>query len=462
MTVQDFIKYYKNGHGRAVYALQSVADKEPYRKAFFECLGEQECFFHAEDYIPNIAKSLLTKEIEKEFTDILIGLFKEQFPADFFYTLDKFLPREKTISLLEEEYKKAFDLCFTPSENEEEQSAKSFKYHCLVFIVNKFLGDDDERLKALITDSAKLAEAKLPHQLWFLRHHQRIDEDRVNRLFDEALKDHPLYDELRSVLKKALEFVPVRREYKTPEDYVKGTEDDYKGALESFCKADAETVKQVARMGIGEDAELGVSALSLFDDYSYEYCQEKCNHQPFPFDSKCLIEIVERYKTLFSPELDSPIEGQWACMALSALTAMKDEAAKEYCISMITDESVHEIMSYEAFGTFRRNYKSTDGELLKKLYYSGYENEVLLLLLSIASQGIREIPYELCFDAYENGEDYNRSHAVFTLSTLGLLTDEMTEECKYDVSPNVRNLVNGLPSEDPHVIRTGYRDISGG
>ena len=210
-------------------------------------------------------------------------------------------------------------------------------------------------------------------------------------------------------------------------------------------------------MGIGEDAELGVSALSLFDDYSYEYCQEKCNHQPFPFDSKCLIEIVERYKTLFSPELDSPIEGQWACMALSALTAMKDEAAKEYCISMITDESVHEIMSYEAFGTFRRNYKSTDGELLKKLYYSGYENEVLLLLLSIASQGIREIPYELCFDAYENGEDYNRSHAVFTLSTLGLLTDEMTEECKYDVSPNVRNLVNGLPSEDPHVIRAVKR-----
>ena len=29
MTTQDFIKYYKNGHGKAVYALQSIADKEP-------------------------------------------------------------------------------------------------------------------------------------------------------------------------------------------------------------------------------------------------------------------------------------------------------------------------------------------------------------------------------------------------------------------------------------------------
>lgn len=455
MTVQDFIKYYKNGHGRAVYALQGVADKEPYRKAFFECLGEQENFCDTEDYITNIAKNLLTKETEKEFTDILIDLFKVRFRADIFYILDNFLPREKTIPLLEEEYKKAFDLCFTPSENAEEQRAKNLKCHSFTFVVNKILGDDDECLKALITDSAKLAEAKLPHYLRFLRFRHLDDEDRFIKLFDEVLKGHPLYDELRSfVLGETFKFVPVHREYKTPEDYVKGTK-DYKKALESFCKADAETVKQVARMGIGENAELGISALSLFIDYSYEYDPEACNHQPFPLDSKYLIEIIEKYKKLYFPEPDIPIEGQWAYMALCALTAMKDEAAKEYCVSIITDESVWAIMSYEAFDTFRRNYKPTDGALLKKLYYSGYENEVLMLLLCIARQGVRDIPYEVCFDAYENGEDYNRSHAVFALSTLGLLTDEMTEECKYDVSQNVRDLGYGLPSEDSYIIRNG-------
>lgn len=27
MTIQDFVNYYKNGHGKAVYALQSIAEK---------------------------------------------------------------------------------------------------------------------------------------------------------------------------------------------------------------------------------------------------------------------------------------------------------------------------------------------------------------------------------------------------------------------------------------------------
>lgn len=33
MTTQDFIKRYKSGQGKAVCALRSIADKEPYRKA---------------------------------------------------------------------------------------------------------------------------------------------------------------------------------------------------------------------------------------------------------------------------------------------------------------------------------------------------------------------------------------------------------------------------------------------
>ncbi len=462
MTVQDFIKYYKNGHGRAICALQSITDKEPYRKAFFECLKEQENFFDKDDYIINLAKILLTKETEKEFIDNLFNACKTDryFPIDIMEILLGFLPREEVVSFVENEYKKAFDMCFTPSENIEAQRAKNMRCYSLADAVNKLSGDDDERLKALIKDSGNLFEARLPNSLFFLRYYHRGNEERFIRLFDEALKDYPLYDELYSdTFKKGYDFVPVSREYKTPEDFIKGVKDDYNNALESFCKADAETVKKVAEIGIGENAQQAVSALSLFIDYSYEYGREECNHQPFPFESKCLIDIIEKYKTLYSPEPDTSIEGCWAHAALYALTAMKDDAAREYCVSIITDESVHEMMSYEAFGTFRTNYKAKDAELLKKLYYSGYENEVLMLLLCIARQGIKDIPYEVCFDAYENGTEYNRSHAVFTLSTLGLLTDKMIEECKYDVSKNVRDLVNGLPSEDPHVIRNGYRTI---
>ena len=44
MNTQEFINYYENGHGRTVFALQSITDKEPYRKAFLQCLKKQDFF----------------------------------------------------------------------------------------------------------------------------------------------------------------------------------------------------------------------------------------------------------------------------------------------------------------------------------------------------------------------------------------------------------------------------------
>ncbi len=76
-------------------------------------------------------------------------------------------------------------------------------------------------------------------------------------------------------------------EYVTAEDFIKGVEYDYNNALQRFCKADAEIVKRVAEIGIGENAEQGISALSLFFNHSYEYYCEEWNHRDFPFDSKC-------------------------------------------------------------------------------------------------------------------------------------------------------------------------------
>ncbi len=463
MTIQDFIKYYKNGHGRAICALQNITDKEPYRKAFFECIKEQDFFHEKEEYIITLAKMLLTEETTREFVDILFEKAKSS-PQFFNYSVVKilleYLSRDEVIDFIEAEYDKSFKDYINYASETAPRYLNS-KYISTFTAIEKFLGDNDDRLKALIKDGAALYEVNKylrPNPILRLKHIHHNDKERFSRLFDEALSDNPLYEEMRAIIDKDFS-EPKRREYKTPEDFIKGAKDDYNNALESFCKADAETVKRVAEIGIGENTEQAVSALSLFIDYSYEYGREECNHQPFPFDSKCLIDVNEKYKTLYSPEPDTSIEGCWAYMALRALTAMKDDAARQYCVSIITDESVHEMMSYEAFGTFRTNYKPTDAELLKKLYYSGYENEVLMLLLCIARQGIKDIPYEVCFDAYENGTEYNRSHAVFTLSTLGILTDEMIEECKYDTSKNVRDLVNGLPSEDPHIIRNGYRTI---
>ena len=110
MTVQDFIKYYKTGHGRAVCALQSITDKEPYRKAFFKCLKDVNGDYRGSKYISNIAKQLITKEYEQEFIDIIFDKCNtnSSFPADILLVLIDYVPWDDLVSFVEKEDEKSF------------------------------------------------------------------------------------------------------------------------------------------------------------------------------------------------------------------------------------------------------------------------------------------------------------------------------------------------------------------
>ncbi len=444
MNTQEFIKYYENGHGRAVCALKSIIDKEPYRKAFIQYLKKQENFWNKDKYIINLAKILINDETKKEFIDILFNALRSgiYYQIEIFYILFEFLPREEVISFLEEEYEKAYKNCVDSIAKSDEQQSY-VKYFSLVIKVNEVSGDNDDRLKTLMKDFAKIYEINKqlrPNPLTILYRKHQNNEERFAKLFAEALKDYPFYEELRSIVFASFP-EPPKKEYKTVEDYLNGAQEDYHNAHDSFCNADPEIVRKVTEIAVDENAEHHLAALVLFrNDSKHIDGIEEYRYQPFPFDSKYLIDIIEKYIHLYSPEPDTPMEGCWAYAALSVLTYMKDKAAKEYCISIIKDESLHEMVRCEAIEIFNENYEPSDAEILKE-FYKIYRYPVLVLLSRFANKGIKDAPYELCFDAYENAPSWERDDAVAIMAKIGLLTDEMIEECLFDECQKIREIV---------------------
>ncbi len=448
MTIQDFIKYYKTGHGRAICALQNITDKEPYRKAFFECVKNKDDFSPTDEYIITLAKTLFTKETTREFVDIIYKKASLQQFLD--YSLVKvmleFSPREEVITFIESEYDKSFKEQFNYALETVPRYLNS-KYISTLTAIEKLLGDNDDRLKALIKDGAALYEVNKhlrPNPILRLKHIHHNDKERFSRLFDEVLSDNPLYEEMRAIID--IDFTePKRIEYKTVEDYIKGANDDYHNAVESFSEEDAEVVKKVAEIAIDQNSEHRVAALTLFlDESKYHEGVEEYKHRSFPLDSKYLIDIIEKYKHLYSPGPGTPLDGRWAFIALSILKNIKGSTAKEYCISIMKDESLCERMRCDAIETFDVNYEPSDAELLKEHYkYCNYS--VLFLLERFANHGVKDAPYELCFDAYENAKNsWDRNLAVTVMAKLDMLTPEMINECRYDECINIRDLVSDL------------------
>ncbi len=448
MTIQDFIKYYKTGHGRAICALQNITDKEPYRKAFFECIKEQDFFYENDEYIITLSKMLLTKETTREFVDIIFEKAKSSLQFSYYYAakiLLEYLSRAEVIDFIESEYKKSFNDYINYASETVPRDVHS-KYMSTLAAIKKFSGDNDDCLKALIKDGAALYEVNKnlrPNPILHLKIIHHNDEERFSRLFDETLSDNPLYEEMRAIIDKDYS-EPKKREYKTVEDYINGAIDDYHNALECFSEEDAEIVKKVAEIAIDQNAEHRVAALTLFLDESKYHEGIEYKHRSFPLDSQYLIDIIEKYKHLYSPEPETPRDGCWAFVALSVLKDIKGKSAKEYCISIMKDESLCERMRCDAIETFDVNYEPSDAEIIKEHYkYCNYS--VLFLLERFANHGVKDAPYEICFDAYENAKNsWDRNLAVTVMSKLDMLTPEMLNECLYDECMNIRDLASEL------------------
>ena len=449
MTVQDFIKYYKNGHGKAICALQNITDKEPYRKAFFECLKAPRGCFKTGEYILNIAKILINKETEKEFIELLLGICKNEypetihFPTGLLLVLLEYLPKDEVVNFVENEYSTALK-GYMELPCDSEDNSTSLRYHSLVVAVNNLLGDNDDRVKSIMQDCGKIFEIRkwFDHNpLLHLRFNHHKDQDHFEKLFKDALKDSPVFDELckLTIFDRVNPSDPAPRLFKTAQDYIEYYACDMEEAVMNFCNADAEIVRQVAEIAVSENEEQSGIAFSYFEQSVESGCPM------FPLESKRLIDIIEKYKNLYSPENpSSTVEANWSTHAMGVLAQIKGKEEKEYCISIAKDESLHWILRTRAIGTFIVNHDSSDGDLIRELYHSVTKMSVLWVLWVLAKQGIKDAPYELCIDAYENTNSLVRTSAAETLSMAGLLTDEMIDECLYDECTNIRDIASDL------------------
>ncbi len=440
MTVQDFIKYYKNGHGRAVCALQNITDKEPYRKAFFECLKDKNGAYRGSKYILNIAKRLVTKH-EQEFIDILFDKCNtnSSFPADIFLVLEKYVPRGDLVAFVETEYEKAFkNYLQLPADQDDRDIA--LKYNSFVAAVELFLGDNDSRLTGIIKDCEKLFEVRkwLEHNpLLYLRFNHFKDQEQFNTFITETLKDSPVFDEIcKCTIPESLQENETNaKEFKTAQDYIDNLSYGIEEAIINFCNADAEIVRQVAEIAFSENKEQSVAAFTYFSQPA-EY-----GFPAFPLESERLISLIEKYKHLLSDNKTArTIEGAWAQNAIYVLHQIKGKTEKEYCLSIAKDESIEIFVRIHALNTLVSNYEQGDEDLIRHLYRKETAGAIILLLFELANAGIKDAPYELCLYAYENSGNFERESAVQTMQLVGLLTDEIAEECIYDDNPITREI----------------------
>lgn len=441
MTVQDFIKYYNVGHGRAAYALQSITDKEPYRKAFFECVKNENGDYRGSSYILNIAKQLVTKEHEQEFVDILFAKCNNgsYFPTDIILVLAEYVPRDHLVAYVETEYKKAFDNYIQLPPDQEDRNIAS-RYNSFVIAVNLLLGDNDSRLTSIMQDCGKLFEIRKGlwleyNPLLYLRFNHHKDRAHFESLFADALKDSPIFDEIQKCTFSDVRRQSEPKEFKTAQDFIDGLSCSFEKALNSFRSADAKIVKEVAEIAISENKEQSVIAFNYFS-------QPVGNGSPaFPLESERLINIIEKYKHLFSnKKIEITVERAWVHNALYILNQIKGKAEKEYCLSIAKDESIEIFVRINALHTLVSNYEQGDGDLIRRLYRSETVGAIIALLFELADAGIKDAPYELCIDAYENSDNFERESAAQTMQLVGLMTDAIAEECIFDDNPVTREI----------------------
>ena len=437
MTIQDFIKYYKNGHGRAVCALENIADKEPYRKAFLECIKETRGAYREEKYISNIAKNLFTKETQKEFAQLLFEILKTNnpLPINMLIVLQEYAPREEIVAFVEKEYEMAFNRYIQSDENDDRDLA--LRYYFTTVAVDLVSGCNDERLKDLIRDAARVYEVKKTmsqNPFNHIKFHHNGDEP-IKKTFKEALKDNQFKEELYNIVFPEDEYQePAPRTFKKAEDYLEFFRADFEEAFDNFCKADPNIVKELAEIAVSGKDERSNTAFTYFVQ------PKECNAPEFPLESKYLIEVIEKYRSLDSEEKAKPsLESTLSSQAMAVLDKIKGKEEKEYCLSVFRDESLSGLIRNRALSTVIPNYELSDGDLLRD-YYNQSETSVLCILQELAKNKITEAPYDLCLDTYENSGMFERENAVETLAIAELLTDELINECLYDESDTIREI----------------------
>ncbi len=458
MTVNEFINYFKLGHGKAITLLRDEPDKKQFQKPFMELI-KTNWFYYNENYAEQIMHilRLKDKEFANELESLLIEILRDGNGAA--YALLESLSGEKAEGFMKGLYKESYELLKNwlesgkPTEGKEYKSVyEKYTQYCEAlgrgrdqyFVLPELMKEFADLY--LISDKFNSYRLSPLTEIYIMSFKIENRGEWFKQLFDETLKDHPAYELAKEVV-FAVDPKPTTKEYKTVEDFYNlGVENfnyfdfsDCDNIKIALSKASPEVFRKLAELTLKEsDLHIKSMLLGLFvqQDFFYGVMPE------FPLSPEPLIDIVNEHfenppKADLSTNEDSDLI---VYFAICLLSEMKNEKAKEFCLSVFANESMPMMLRQTSITTLEKNYKSNDEKLLRELYSSQhFNNHVSRILYKISENKIKDAPYDILFDAYEKTSHLIKYDAVMGLINTGLITDEMLNECTYDAELDVVN-----------------------
>ncbi len=445
MTVNEFENYFKLGHGKAITLLREEPDKKQFQKPFMEQIIDSFMFNEWYDYTTQVMHILNDHEFRVEMKPMLEDLIKSGKNIRVYVLLYDLGYYDEAYECLKSVYEENYKLLKELLESGNYRKGKHYSIYGKYFMSCVALGNYrwhyTADLSKLIKDNADLylitdeTEGMSPIQnLYDFEFKDRGEWFR--EFFDEALKNHNAYERFKEIVFPSIsQQKPI--EYKTVEDFYNDNEQaSYIDIKTSMSKASPKVFKELAELALNEkDSRKKRELLYLFlkEGNAFGVIPD------FPLSPEPLIEIANVYLNNPSMNIISSDDASNDAIyyAIHILSEMQNPKAKDFSLSLFKNNQADKDIRGIAIGTLEWNYDSDDEKLLRDAYNMGFKNQVIYILERLSEKGIKNAPYDLLFDVYNTMDMLARLSAVSTLINIGLITDEMLNECTYDAFPEV-------------------------
>ncbi len=469
MTVKEFCDYYKNGLGRAIIRLKQQNDKNPFKKAFLECMFEKNyrnLNFYEKEIIDIFDDEAFKAEIEEKLLDVVRTEcdFK---PVPLLILLGK---RNEVEEIAENMYKSSYRelLEYTKKKWDGEKYPQcSRAFMSASIILGRYLKAGDKRIKEILSDIADLYEyAEFPviptyqnplFQIW-----DGVGREHFFMILDEVVTEHKHGKkiDIRNEIVDIFEgedsdevLFPSTCENLNLADEIIKSGNRRHDLLDLWYKTkDKETIERVAKAAIEEtDKSRKAELLSYF---ATPICPEDMPKE-FPFDITPLTIWLEKENYLINEEFSDTTH-----YILNILMYNRQDICRKVGLKMFYDErfSKGEGRFYAVSIRFGVNYNETeDKDDFIALFHSpnGEDrfNATEILKRNIRL-GVKGLPLEMIPLALEILPDYPRRDFCEILIDKGLFPEELKEEFLYDCDARTRELFlkTKKPKKQPYNV----------
>ncbi len=459
MTVEEFLDYYNKGLGRAIIKLKQQKDKTPFKKAFWDCIL-QDNHRNVDIYEKEIIDIFDDESFAKEIEEKLLKEVSENFKTKYIPFLILLGKRNELEAIIENYYNTSYaellEYTKKPWDGEKyPEFAKTFM--SAAGALSRYIKVGDKRIKEILFDIADLYNySEYPviptYQNPYFYLWDGVGKEHFFLILDEVIKEHKhgkaidIRHEILVIPEGAKSYeavVPEMGEDFNLADTILNDKEFKPENLDVWFKykdVDKESVKRIAKAAIEEtDLERKVYLLYFFcvSDGQYILPEE------FPLDVTPLVELLEKEDYHVS---DTPPFGICENI-LQILEHKKLDIVRKIGLMMFYDERFAEGSGryYAISLRFGVNYNPDEDKadfiaLLRSPNVDDRNNAILIFERDIY-HGFEGLPLELIPHVFANiQQDWTRHRFCKTLIEKGLFPDELKDECLYDYNKHTREL----------------------